>query len=112
MINPYPYLYAYEEFPVANFGATNPIVRCDECRAYVNPFTQFIDNGNRFRCNLCGGVNKTPNSYIASLDADGHRIDVNERAELCCGTYDIKAGTDYMARPPMPPIYFFVLDVS
>jgi len=112
MITPFTSVYSYEEFPVANFGPSNPILRCEDCRAYVNPFSQFLDNGNKFKCNICGFVNNVPSFYYCPLDNNGERTDKYERSELCCGTFDIKAGTDYMARPPMPPIYFFVIDVS
>lgn len=112
IVQPFASIYSYEEFPTANFGATNPIVRCDVCRSYVSPFTEFLEGGHRFKCNICGSLNATPHFYMAETDANGQRYDKFQRAELCCGTYDIKAGTDYMARPPMPPIYFFVVDVS
>ncbi len=110
-IHPFPQLYSYEEFPLADFG-TNQIVRCDECRTYVNPFTEFIEGGQRFKCNLCGMLNNTPKYYFCETDVSGNRQDKYERQELYCGTYDIKCGSDYMARPPIPPIYFFVIDVS
>jgi len=112
MIQPFASIYSPEEFPVANFGPTNPIVRCEMCRGYVNPFTEFIDKGHNFLCNFCGFTNKVPEFYFCQLDEKGERIDKHKRTELHCGAYDIKAGTDYMERPPMPPTYFFVLDVS
>ena len=112
VVQPFASVYSYEEFPTANFGATNPIVRCETCRSYVNPFTEFLDQGHRFKCNMCGSLNATPQFYAGDIDASGQRVDKYQRPELCCGTYDIKAGTDYMARPPMPPIYFFLVDVS
>lgn len=112
MIQPYASVYSHEEFPTVNFGATNPIVRCELCRSYVNPFSEFLDDGQRFKCNICGSINTTPSYYFSETDSNGVRVDKHQRPELCCGTYDIKAGTDYMARPPMPPTYFFLLDVS
>jgi len=112
MIQPYASVYSHEEFPTVSFGATNPVVRCELCRSYVNPFSEFLDDGQRFKCNICGSINTTPQFYLASTGNNGVRVDKHERPELCCGTYDIKAGTDYMARPPMAPTYFFVLDVS
>jgi protein transport protein SEC24 len=41
----------------SSFGK-NPIVRCGECRAYMNPFMRFIEGGTRFICNMCGESNK------------------------------------------------------
>lgn len=28
-------------------------VRCNRCKAYMNPFVQFVDGGRRFLCNIC-----------------------------------------------------------
>jgi len=30
--------------PPVSFGS-KPIVRCKDCRAYVNPFIRFVENG-------------------------------------------------------------------
>ena len=111
-ILPYPTIFTPEEFPIASYGHTSAVIRCDDCRAYINPFTEFIEGGNRFKCNLCGATNNTPSSYHSPLDLAGNREDRYQRPELYNGLFDIKAGSDYMARSPMPPIYFFVIDVS
>lgn len=33
------------------------ITRCRNCRSYINPFVQFIDNAH-WKCNLCYRVNE------------------------------------------------------
>lgn len=40
---------------IVDFGESGP-VRClaPHCKAYINPFMRFIDQGHRFICNLCG----------------------------------------------------------
>eukprot|EP00357_Protocruzia_adherens_P010769 CAMPEP_0114983146 /NCGR_PEP_ID=MMETSP0216-20121206/6534_1 /TAXON_ID=223996 /ORGANISM="Protocruzia adherens, Strain Boccale" /LENGTH=888 /DNA_ID=CAMNT_0002345089 /DNA_START=102 /DNA_END=2768 /DNA_ORIENTATION=- len=100
-----------EEVPLVNFG-NNPLVRCKPCRAYMNPFVRWFENGRRWRCNLCGHMNTTPNYYIANVNSLGERVDKAERGELSRGSFDIQATADYIHRPPMPPVYFFVIDVS
>lgn len=100
-----------ENVPVAQFGSTG-IVRCRRCRTYINPFVQFIDGGRRFRCNVCQLPNEVPVDYFCTLDANGQRRDVMERPELRHGTVEFLASQEYMVRPPMPPTYFFALDVS
>lgn len=30
-----------------------PIVRCRRCRTYLNPYVEMIDQGAKWRCNLC-----------------------------------------------------------
>ena len=97
--------------PLVNFGAAG-VVRCKKCRAYINPFSKFVDGGRRWRCNLCAFVNDVPPAYFVPTDADGNRPDVAERPELCCGSVEFVAPTEYMVRTPQPPVYLFVLDVS
>ena len=41
-----------EPVPTVNFG-TAGVIRCKRCRTYINPFVEFIDNGRRWRCNMC-----------------------------------------------------------
>lgn len=53
-----------------------------------------------------------PVEYFCPLDANGKRKDVDERPELCQGSVEFVAPTEYMVRPPMPPVYFFLIDVS
>ncbi|RWW70264.1 hypothetical protein BHE74_00022066 [Ensete ventricosum] len=45
-------------------------------------------------------------------DASGRRCDLDQRPELCKGSVEFVASTEYMVRPPMPPLYFFLIDVS
>ena len=89
-----------------------PIVRCKDCRSYVNPFIRFIDNGLKWICNFCGDINPTDNYYYSPLNNMGLRQDYEERTELRHGSVDFIASNEYMNRPPMPPTYIFVLDVS
>eukprot|EP00898_Chlorokybus_atmophyticus_P002080 jgi/Chlat1/2873/Chrsp195S03018 len=100
-----------DEVPIVNFG-TSGIVRCRRCRTYINPYVQFTDGGRRWRCNVCGLLNDVPVDYFCTLDADGRRRDVAERPELCKGSVEFIAPQEYMVRAPMPPVYFFIIDVS
>jgi protein transport protein SEC24 len=87
-------------------------VRCRDCRAYVNPFVRFIENGMKWICNFCGEINPTENYYYSPLNSLGQRQDYEDRLELSKGSVDFIASNEYMNRPPMPPTYIFVLDVS
>lgn len=53
-----------------------------------------------------------PGDYFAHLDATGKRVDLDQRPELTRGSVEFVAPTEYMIRPPMPPLYFFLIDVS
>ncbi|TMW66412.1 hypothetical protein Poli38472_004177 [Pythium oligandrum] len=100
-----------DELDVVNFGPTG-VVRCRHCRSYVNPFVQWVDNGRRWRCNMCGVSNDVPSSYFSHLGVNGQRQDRAERPELHAGSVEIVAPSEYMMRPPQPPCYMFVIDVS
>ncbi|GAB4828333.1 Protein transport protein Sec24A [Ancistrocladus abbreviatus] len=100
-----------EEVPIVNFASTG-IIRCRRCRTYVNPFVTFTDGGRKWRCNICALLNDVPGDYFAQLDASGRRIDLGQRPELTQGSVEFVAPTEYMVRPPMPPLYFFLIDVS
>lgn len=99
------------QVPVINLGSTG-IVRCRRCRTYINPFVQWTDSGRRYKCNVCSMLNEIPVEYYSSLDANGRRRDADDRPELSKGTVEYVAPAEYMVRPPMPPVYFFIIDVT
>lgn len=100
-----------EEVPIVNFGPAG-VIRCRRCRTYVNPYVTFTDAGRKWRCNLCALLNDVPGEYFCALDATGRRYDLDQRPELSKGSVEFVAPTEYMVRPPMPPLYFFLIDVS
>lgn len=100
-----------DRIDVVDFGSTG-IIRCKRCRTYINPFVSWIDNGRRWRCNICGMLNDVPTSYFSHLDANGQRRDRDQRPELSRCSVEFVAPGDYMVRPPQPPVYVFVIDVS
>lgn len=98
--------------PSVNFGNCGVVVRCKRCRTYINPFVHWEAHGRRWSCNLCGFVNDTPQFYMRGLDDKGKREDRFERPELSMGSVEFVAPADYMIRPPQPPAYLFLIDVS
>jgi protein transport protein SEC24 len=46
------------EEPISVIDYPNGPLRCSRCMAYVNPFFQFIDQGNNFICNICNMKNE------------------------------------------------------
>jgi len=100
-----------QPIPIINFGRCG-VVRCRQCRTYINPFVSFTDGGRRWRCNVCGTLNDVSNEYYCPLDGNNTRTDINERPELTVGTVEFVAPQEYMVRPPQPPVYVFVIDVS
>lgn len=87
-------------------------VRCQRCRAYMNPWMRFTSSGRRFTCNFCGLDNATPDHYFGHLGPDGRRRDADERPELCKGTVEYLAPKEYSTRPSQAPAHVFLIDVS
>jgi len=110
-VKPFGDLSTGEDVPEVSFG-NDPIVRCKDCRAYVNPFIRWIDGGKKWICPFCGDINQTESYYYSTIEADGYRTDHDQRPEYSCGTVDFIANNEYMNRPPMPPTYLFAFDVS
>ncbi|KAH7345229.1 Sec23/Sec24 trunk domain-containing protein [Rhizoctonia solani] len=96
------------EVPVV---ADTVIARCRRCRTYINPYVQFIDGGNRWQCSMCSMSNDVPQMF----DWDQTRnqpADRWARYELNHSVVEFVAPTEYMVRPPAPPVYAFLIDVS
>ncbi|CAG8564193.1 267_t:CDS:10 [Paraglomus occultum] len=87
------------------------IARCRRCRTYINPFVNFVDGGQRWQCNLCYLLNEVPNQFDWDIHAN-KKADRWQRAEINHAVVEFVAPTEYMVRPPQPPVYVFVIDVS
>ncbi|XP_062197191.1 protein transport protein SEC24 B-like [Phragmites australis] len=112
MVQPFSLPHPSEEpIQLVDFGEIGPI-RCSRCKAYINPFMRFVDQGRHFICNLCGFSNDTPREYMCNLGPDGRRRDADDRPELCRGTVEFVATKEFLVRDPMPAVYFFLIDVS
>ncbi|XP_074619307.1 protein transport protein Sec24C-like isoform X2 [Acropora palmata] len=98
---------------IVNYDPMGP-VRCNRCKAYMNPFVQFVDGGRRFVCNICSYSSEVPAEYFCHLDHHGLRLDTYERPELHLGSYEFVATKDYCKdqKLPGPPAYIFMIDVS
>ncbi|XP_020863940.1 protein transport protein Sec24D isoform X1 [Phascolarctos cinereus] len=98
---------------LVNHGESGP-VRCNRCKAYMCPFMQFIEGGRKYQCGFCSCVNDVPPFYFQHLDHIGRRLDHYERPELSLGSYEYVATLDYCRnnKPPHPPAYIFMIDVS
>jgi protein transport protein SEC24 len=87
------------------------IVRCKICRAYINPFVTFVDQGTRWKCNICHVVNDLPAFY--SWDSKTRQaIDRSTIPELNSAVVEFVATKEYTHRPPQPVVIMLVIDVS
>lgn len=106
-----PFVNPEEGVNVITPGAAG-IIRCKRCRTYVNAFVSWLENGRRWRCNICAQLNETPSAYFCHLDEKNQRRDKEQRPELSCSVVEWVAPSEYMVRAPQPPAFFFVFDVS
>jgi protein transport protein SEC24 len=78
---------------------------------YINPYVTFIDGGSRWKCIMCNVSNEVPPEF----DWDAHakiQVDRWRRPEINRSVVEFVAPTEYMVRPPQPPVYVWLLDVS
>ncbi|MCJ1423909.1 COPII subunit [Sticta canariensis] len=109
VIQPYSSLHDIEDpIPVV---PDQVIARCRRCRSYINPFATFLDQGHRWRCNMCNLTNEVPQAF--DWDAAMQKsVDRWARPELNHSVVEFIAPQEYMVRPPQPLVYLFLFDVS
>ncbi|RAO68879.1 uncharacterized protein BHQ10_004891 [Talaromyces amestolkiae] len=109
VIQPYAALHDAEDpIPVI---PDQVISRCRRCRSYINPFVTFLDQGHRWRCNMCNLTNDVPQSFDWDT-ALQKPADRSQRPELNHAVVEFVAPQEYMVRPPQPLVYLFLIDVS
>ncbi|KAI4597851.1 COPII subunit [Pestalotiopsis sp. 9143b] len=87
------------------------IARCRRCRTYINPYVVFLDQGHRWRCNMCNLTNDVPQAF--DWDAAAQKsVNRWDRPELNHSVVEFVAPQEYMVRPPQPLVYLFLFDVS
>lgn len=106
-----PFIQNESNVPVVSFP-TKELVRCSQCQGYICPYSEFVEAGAKWVCNLCKTINVVPGEYFATIDAQGKRTDLDKRIELKNLTIDLVAPESYMSRPPMPCIYVLIIDLS
>lgn len=62
-VTPYPTNHKDSQVPVID----GPIVRCRRCRTYLNPFVEMLDQGSKWKCNLCFLDNDCKHSNCLSI---------------------------------------------
>ena len=93
VITPYRQLLEGEE-PVPTINAPQ-ISRCRRCRTYINPWIQFVDQGSRWKCNVCSLTNEVPSFFDWDPETRA-RVDRMERPELTHGVVEYIAPQEYM----------------
>ena len=103
------------ELPLIDYNEKE-IPRCNNknCRAYLNPFVKFIDEGEKWICNICGQISQTENYFYNSVDKNGIRIDINEKPELCNTSYEFVANKNIYKKEKVPTeaTFYFIFETS
>lgn len=102
------YPFAFDEtIPVVSDG---PIVRCNFCRAYINPYVQ-IGERRTWQCNLCNRLNELPLEFLYDTMSQQY-YELGGKSELTNETVEYIASSEYMVRAPQSASYIFVFDCS
>ncbi|OCT88321.1 protein transport protein Sec24A [Xenopus laevis] len=103
-------LHPFKDLSQLPVVTSSTIVRCRSCRTYINPFVSFLDQ-RRWKCNLCYRVNDVPEEFMYNPVTRAYG-EPHKRPEVQNATIEFMAPSEYMLRPPQPPVYLFMLDVS
>ncbi|KAG5438368.1 hypothetical protein PCANB_002856 [Pneumocystis canis] len=97
--------------PLVDYGEMGP-PRCRRCRAYINPFMNFIQGGSKFVCNICLFPSDVGAEWFSPLNGIGKRQDLDHRPELKYGTVEFVVPKEYETCPVEPIRMIFAIDVS
>lgn len=101
----------------------DPIVRCDKCKTYINPFIEVIPPGTLWKCNMCQSLNSAAVTFrqIRQFERNGpfnplenYAINTSNflNAELRNDVIDIIAPSSFSIKPSSDPIFFFVVEAT
>ncbi|KAG2202742.1 hypothetical protein INT47_004766 [Mucor saturninus] len=106
-----PYLSSQVEKTQVPVVSDTIVTRCSRCKTYINPFVQFTAGALQWKCNMCSMDNDVPQEFDWDITT-GQQTDRYSRLELNHGCVDFIAPAEYTIRPPQPPVYVFVIDIS
>lgn len=100
-----------------------PLIRCEKCKGYLNPYVEIISPGYKWRCNLCETVNEVsipfqmrergvcdhPGDPIANSSFNRRTY---QRGDLENDTYELEAPDSFNVTTPDQPVLCFVVEVS
>ena len=108
---------ANEQIPLLDYSESYDNPRCmnQKCQAYLNPFVEFINGGEQWKCNICKNINKVQDYYYSATDNNGKRLDQNTKPELNLGTYEFISYKDSLLKEGLSVLshnYYFLIDIS
>jgi protein transport protein SEC24 len=81
---------------------TEPLIRCEKCKGYLNPFVEVVMPGFKWKCNLCSFINERQTPFQmkerkkcqnpkAPIENSNFNKTYFTREELCAETYELDA---------------------
>jgi len=97
------------KLPFIDYG-TNNIPRCKnpDCKAFLNPFITLLENQEKWICNFCDKENDIEEYFYYDLSKEEEISDINNKPELCCGSYEFEANKFYYNKNKCPTRAFFM----
>lgn len=120
---PFFFSVEFQKESVAVPTVVEPLVRCEKCKAYLNPYAEVIMPGIKWRCNLCENVNEVKEAFAMKerrsndhpedplMNAEFNRT-FFEREDLRNDIFEIEAPESFVVKTPDPPVLCFVIEAS
>ena len=95
--------------PLINYGSNN-IPRCknQNCEAFINPFVKIIENEEKWICNFCDEENEIEDYFFYDLNNKNEKLELENKPELCYGSYEFEANKSYYKKNKSPTRAFFM----
>ena len=95
--------------PLINYGSNN-IPRCknQNCEAFINPFVKIIENEEKWICNFCDEENEIEDYFFYDLNNKNEKLGLENKPELCYGSYEFEANKSYYKKNKSPTRAFFM----
>ena len=109
--------FSEKQIPLIDYSESydNPRCKNPNCQAFLNPFVEFINNGEQWKCNICKNINKVEEYYYSDIDDNGIRLDQETKPELNLGTYEFISYKESLLKEGLNVVsynYFFLIDIS
>ncbi len=84
------------------------LIRCDNCKAYLNCYCKIYMPGMKWKCNLCESVNKVTIPFKIKSNTEGSF----DHPFLESPIYETETPPDFIIKTPDPPILIFLIEAT
>ena len=109
--------YSDKSIPLLDYNESYDLPRCKnpKCQAFLNPFVEFINSDDQWKCNICKTINKVLDYYPPINNDNDNNSEEVKQNELNTGTYEYMAYKNILLKDGPNVIslnFFFVIDIS